>query len=157
MRSSSRWRAIGALVLAGAVATHGSPAAARAPTKERTVLAWPVAVDAGLEPAARAELDAAVRTGLERAEVTSAAIDATRIAEANACADEACTLLGSRRRGHGGLEAGGIPRHAQRAPAPAPFARVEVGKKRLITKSGSHLGGVVENPLGKINAGQRRV
>jgi hypothetical protein len=89
MRSSCRNRCA-ALVVAVALAT--STASARAPVQdtERTVLLWPLVIDAAIEPAARAELDAAARVGLERASMTSAALDSSQSAAAAACADAGC-------------------------------------------------------------------
>ncbi len=95
MRSSCRSRS-GAIV--AAVALASGSASARAPVQDE-VLAWPIVVDAAIEPAAKAELVAAVRTGLERAAVTSTSLDASRTAAAAACADATCVASIAREAG----------------------------------------------------------
>ena len=73
-------------------------------------------------------------------------------------ADETRTLLGSRGRGNRLLEASCVPRSLRACPSPhlRPPA-LRLAKERLVAESSSHLPGVVEHPLGEIDARQRRL
>jgi len=98
---SSRDSRVVAFLVALALTAGATPSHARAPasTRDRTVLAWPLAIDVELAPAAGTELAAAVHTGLARASVTSAEIDAARATEAAACIDDACIVAIARAQG----------------------------------------------------------
>lgn len=88
MRSSCSSRL--AVVVAVALASNTASARAPAPPAKGTVLAWPIVMDAEIEPAAKAELGAAVRTGLDRASVASVSLDPAKAEAAASCADTSC-------------------------------------------------------------------
>jgi len=100
MHRSSRPDLVRTVAIALALTTAGMPARAdvgpAAPTAPE-VLVWPLPVDDALSSAARDELSAATRAGLERARVSST--PPADAAQAAACDDDACTTAIARTQG----------------------------------------------------------